>query len=192
MLIHTFSSENRQEFERVALIHADALLRVARRMLRDDSLAEDAVQETLLLAWRAFARFQPETNCRAWLFRILLNSIRAHWRRAVPITELPEGQSLDSIAAAHPSHESLVHSDAILAVNALSEEQRTVFLLAAVEGFTCREISSMLAIPIGTVMSRLSRSRAELRRALRRRTPHRKYPHKMVSSAVALHSNRGL
>ena len=65
------------------------------------------------------------------------------------------------------SFESFAHLDAIAAVDALPETQRTIFLLAAVEGFTCKEISAMQAIPIGTVMSRLSRCRAELREALR-------------------------
>jgi RNA polymerase sigma factor (sigma-70 family) len=61
----------------------------------------------------------------------------------------------------------LAHLDATAAMDALPETQRTIFLLAAVEGFTCKEISAMQAIPIGTVMSRLSRCRAELRKVLR-------------------------
>jgi RNA polymerase sigma-70 factor (ECF subfamily) len=63
----------------------------------------------------------------------------------------------------------LAYSEAIAAIDALAEERRIVFLLAEVEGFACKEISSMLAIPIGTVMSRLSRCRAELRNALNHR-----------------------
>jgi RNA polymerase sigma-70 factor (ECF subfamily) len=161
-----FSSDQQEEFESIALVHADALLGVARRILRSDSLAEDAVQETLLSAWRAFHQFQRNTNSRAWLVRILLNGIRKNWRRTVPLVELPTGQSLDNIVTIRSSFESLAHSNATAAIDALPEEQRTIFLLAAVEGFTCKEISSMEAIPIGTVMSRLSRCRAELRKAL--------------------------
>jgi RNA polymerase sigma-70 factor (ECF subfamily) len=169
VLMRQFGSDQREEFERIALVHTDALLGVARRILRCDSLAEDAVQETLLSAWRAFHQFQRDTNSKAWLFRILLNGIRKNWRRAVPLVELPIGQSLDNIVTIRTSFKSLAHSDATAAIDALPEEQRTVFLLAAVEGFTCKEISSMQAIPIGTVMSRLSRSRAELRRVLSQR-----------------------
>ena len=169
------SSDEREEFESIALIHTDALMGTARRLLRCDSLAEDAVQETLLCAWRAFHQFQRDTNCRAWLFRILLNGISRNGRRAVPLVGLPPEQSLDNIVAIRPSFASLAYSEAIAAIDALPEEQRSV-LLAALEGVACKEISSMLAIPIGTVMSRLSRSRAEVRNALNHglRARHRK------------------
>jgi len=164
-----FSSDERDEFESIALVHTDALLRRARRLLRCDSMAEDAVQETLLCAWRAFHRFQRDTNCRAWLFRIMLNGISRNGRRTVPLVRLPPGQSLDNIVTIRPPFASLTYLEAIAAIDALPEERRIVFLLAEVEGFACKEISSMLAIPIGTVMSRLSRCRAELRNALSHR-----------------------
>jgi RNA polymerase sigma-70 factor, ECF subfamily len=164
-----FSSEEREEFESIALVHTDALLGKARRLLRCDSLAEDAVQETLLCAWRAFHQFQRDTNCRAWLFRILLNGISRNWRRTVQLVGLPPGQNLDNIVAIRPPLVSFAYSDVIAAIEALPEKRRIVFLLAEVEGFACKEISSMLAIPIGTVMSRLSRCRGELRNALNHR-----------------------
>src|SRR5258707_12405581 len=167
LLTRRFSSDEREEFESIALVHADPLLRMARRLLRGDSLAEDAVQETLLSAWRAFHQFQRDTNCKAWLFRILLNGISKNGQRTVPLVGLPPGQSLDNIMVIRPPHESLAYSEAIAAIDALPEERRIVFLLAAVEGFACKEISSMLAIPIGTVMSRLSRCRVELLKAVR-------------------------
>jgi RNA polymerase sigma-70 factor (ECF subfamily) len=162
-----FSSDEREEFENIVLVHTDALLRTARRLLSCDSLAEDAVQETLLCAWRAFHKFERGTNCRSWLFRIMLNGIRRNGRRAVPLAELPPWQSLDTLMTGRSSFECLAHLDATAAMDALPETQRTIFLLAAVEGFTCKEISAMHAIPIGTVMSRLSRCRAELRKVLR-------------------------
>jgi RNA polymerase sigma-70 factor (ECF subfamily) len=164
-----FSSDEREEFESIALVHTDALLAMARRRLRCDSLAEDAVQETLLCAWRAFHQFQRDTNCRAWLFRILLNGISRNGRRTIPLVGLPPGQSLDNVVAIRPPFASSAYSEAIAAIDALPEERRIVFLLAEVEGFACKEVSSMLAIPIGTVMSRLSRCRAELRNALSHR-----------------------
>ena len=161
------SPHQKEEFERIALIHRGVLFRVACSKLRCESLAEDAVQETLLCAWRAFHTFERGTNCRAWLFRIMLNSMRRNRRRAVPLADLPDWQSLDTLMTSGSSFESLAHFEAHAAVDALPETQRTIFLLAAVEGFTCKEISMMQALPIGTVMSRLSRSRAELRRVLR-------------------------
>jgi RNA polymerase sigma-70 factor, ECF subfamily len=163
-----FIPDQRQEFERIALVHRDVLLRVASRILRCESLAEDAVQDTLLHAWRAFHQFERGSNCRAWLFRIMLNGIRRNRRRrAVPLADLPARQSLDTLMTGRSSFGSVARLDATAAVDALPETQRTIFLLSAVEGFTCKEISGMQAIPIGTVMSRLSRCRAELRKVLR-------------------------
>jgi RNA polymerase sigma-70 factor (ECF subfamily) len=165
--MQSFSTDQKEEFERIALVYREVLLRVAFRILRCESLAEDAVQETLLAAWRAFHNFERGSNCRAWLFRIMLNGIRRNRRRAVPLAELSDWQSLDTLMTGRSSFEHSVRLDTTAAVDALPETQRTIFLLAAVEGFTCKEISAMQAIPIGTVMSRLSRSRAELRNALR-------------------------
>jgi RNA polymerase sigma-70 factor, ECF subfamily len=167
--IRAFSPDERQEFESIVLIHADALLRMGRRLLRNESLAEDAVQETLLSAWCAFHQFQRGSNCKAWLFRILLNGISKHAQRAVPLVGLRSGQSLDNIVAIRPPFDTS-YWEVFAAIDALPEKRRIVFLLA-VEGFTCKEISFMLAIPIGTVMSRLSRCRAELRHALAHRPP---------------------
>lgn len=139
--------------------HLGSLLRVARRLTLNRAAAEDLVQETMLLAWRGFRQFEPGTNSRAWLFRILFNAFYGEGRKAarasgiVPIDDRirPGLQEAAEIAEA---------------LAALSIEQRSVFLLAAVEGFTCREIASILKVPIGTVMSRLSRAREDLRRVL--------------------------
>ena len=150
------------EFERTALPHAPSLLRFALRLARNRPNAEDLVQEALLLAWRAFPRFEPGSNARAWLFRILINLFLSQNRKArsaPPVLLLkPENQ-----AAVHSHCESL---EVIQALDRLSAEQRTVLLLAVVEGFTCREISEILSIPIGTVMSRLARARDAMREVL--------------------------
>ena len=150
------------EFERVALPHAPSLLRFALRLARNRPNAEDLVQEALLLAWRAFPRFEPGSNARAWLFRILINLFLSQGRKArfaPPVLLLtPEIQ-----APAHSHSESL---EVIQALDRLPSDQRTVLLLAVVEGFTCREISEILSIPIGTVMSRLARARDAMREVL--------------------------
>ena len=164
-MMWTFVPDQREEFERIALVHRDVLLRVACRILRCESLAEDAVQETLLSAWRAFHNFERGSNSRAWLFRIMLNGIRRNRRHAIPLAELPAGQSLDTLTTGRSSFASWTRLDTTAAVDALPETQRTI-ILAVVQGFTCKEISAMHAIPIGTVMSRLSRCRAELRKVL--------------------------
>jgi RNA polymerase sigma-70 factor, ECF subfamily len=150
------------EFERVAMPHARGLLRFALRLTRDASSAEDLVQETLLLAWRGFGQFQAGTNVRAWLFRILINAFHADGRKARSARAALEFTS--EIRATAPS--SVEFLEVTQALDRLGIDQRTVLLLAVVEGFTCREIAEILAAPIGTVMSRLSRARETMREML--------------------------
>jgi len=144
------------------LPHAPSLLRFARRLTGNSFHAEDLTQETLLLAWRGFGQFEPGTNAHAWLFQILMNAFRQQQRkgRTSLLTE-PLG---DAVPAAQSSSHAPV--EVMQAFDRLASDQRTVLLLAAVEGFTCREISQILDIPIGTVMSRLSRAREAMRELL--------------------------
>jgi RNA polymerase sigma-70 factor (ECF subfamily) len=157
------------EFERVAMPHARGLLRVAHRLTSDTASAEDLVQETLLLAWRNFRQFQAGTNARAWLFRILLNSFYAQGRRrrtdpsTVPISAIGMDASSESAVATSYRLES---PDVSRALSELHVDHRTVLLLGIVEGFTCREMAEILRLPVGTVMSRLSRARGALRARL--------------------------
>jgi RNA polymerase sigma-70 factor (ECF subfamily) len=150
------------DFEQVAMPHARSLLRFALRLTRNSYAAEDLVQETLLLAWRGFRQFQTGTNVRAWLYRILMNAFLAQDRKeraSLPTLVLtPEAG-----AVPNSSSDTL---EVIQALNRLSVDQRTVLLLAVVEGFTCREIAEILTVPIGTVMSRLSRARESMRELL--------------------------
>ena len=147
-----------EKFESIAIPHLAALLRVARRLTLERTSAEDLVQETMLLAWRGFRQFEPGTNARAWLFRILFNAFRGEGRKA------RESQVLPSAESVRPMLQARVEISE--ALDALSFEQRTVLLLAVVEGFTCQEIAGILETPIGTVMSRLSRARQQLRKSL--------------------------
>jgi RNA polymerase sigma-70 factor (ECF subfamily) len=150
-----------QEFEQVALCHSRNLLRVARR-LSTPSAAEDLVQDCLLLAWRGFHQFEPGTNARAWLFRILFNTFYSQGRklRRVP-NLLPLSAHLRTVAAGVDT--TMEVSEAL---DALPVDHRTVLMLAVVEGFTCGEIADILSIPVGTVMSRLSRARQSMRARL--------------------------
>src|SRR5579863_9837525 len=111
------------------------LLRFARRLTSDPTAAEDLVQETLMRAWRGFDQFRGGTNARAWLFRILLNTFYGQGRKG-RLTLVPLGES------DHPELQSSNSSFEVLdALSRLSADQRTVIMLGAVEGFTCREIS---------------------------------------------------
>jgi len=150
-----------RDFERSVLPHAPGLLRFGLRLAGDSSQAEDLVQETLLLAWRSFGRLDTGANVRAWLYRILLNVFLQQKRRLR--TALAFTVSADVARATQPSDES---AEVRQAFSRLGDDQRTVLLLAVVEGFTCREISGILGVPIGTVMSRLSRAREAMRELL--------------------------
>lgn len=161
-------NKRQNEFESVALPHSRSLLRVARRLTFDSAIAEYLVQETLLRAWRSFDQWEPGTNARAWLFRILFNVYYAQGRkiRSTPLLvpfQLPGRETLPHGGADFSALDSAMLSAAL---DRLSEEHRAAILLAVVEGFTCRELAEILSLPIGTVMSRLSRARQSLRESL--------------------------
>jgi RNA polymerase sigma-70 factor (ECF subfamily) len=147
-----------EKFERLVMPEAPRLLRFAHRLTGDTHAAEDLVQEALFHAWRAFHQFRDGSSARAWVFRILVNAFYGQGRRA----RLSAGSSHEPVS--NPTvHRRLEIEQAL---NTLPEEHRTVLLLGVVEGFTCREVSEILSIPIGTVMSRLSRARQALREEL--------------------------
>jgi RNA polymerase sigma-70 factor (ECF subfamily) len=160
----------------VALVHLDALYHVALRLTRNRAEAEDVVQEAYLRAFRSFHRFNPGTNCRAWLFTILrnvfLNRVRRQGR------EVLEGEmgGLDQAEVAADTHvgtspeerlmQTVLHGDVDRALTTLPLAFREAVMLVDIEGLTYREVAEIVGCPIGTVMSRLSRGRALLRRAL--------------------------
>lgn len=150
------------QFEQVAMPHARSLLRFAMRLAGNASSAEDLVQETLLLAWRSFHQLEAGSNARAWLFRILVNVNRGQNRKARSLLATLEVRQGTSAVCESGSE----YLEVTQALDRLGSEHRTVLLLAVVEGFTCREIAEILAVPIGTVMSRLSRAREAMRESL--------------------------
>ena len=158
----------RDEFERVAMAHTEALLRAALRITMERAAVEDMVQETLLRAWRAFDQFERGTNCKAWLFRIMLNVSNKNLRKAQarPVLVPLNGNESSTVIPMHARPPQLTAVEVLSALDALSTEHRLVLILAVVEGFTCKEIAGICSLPIGTVMSRLSRGRAELRKIL--------------------------
>ena len=147
-----------------------SLLRAAVRLARDVSVAEDLVQDAMLRAWRHFDRFQPGTNCKAWLFRIMLNcwTTRSQQIRQEIIQFFPE-QYADDVPAERRPVTRFTAEEIQNSIDLLNDEYRSVLVLFAVEGFSCKEIAEILAIPIGTVMSRLSRARAQVKNDLAKR-----------------------
>ena len=174
---------NRSEFEALALPHLDSLYRTALRMARKPEEAEDLVQETYMKAFRSFATFDPQTNIRAWLFKILTNSYINRYRKQQlnPVrTRLDDvGAFLRSEQASEAAAEALAAPDLAgpgfgeqfdaevkRALDELPEEFRLVVIMALVEGLRYKEIAGALDCPVGTVMSRLYRGRQMLRRRL--------------------------
>ncbi len=157
-----------QEFEAAALPHLNDLFRTATRLLGSSTEAEDIVQETYLLAWKSFDRFEPGTDCRAWLFTITFNAVRHYRRRWFDRRVTGEtAQILEETASyTSPVPEELTDQDVLLALDGIPPEFRAVVLLADVQEFSYKEIAAILRVPMGTVMSRLSRGRQLLRIAL--------------------------
>jgi len=130
--------------------------------------AEDVVQEVYLQAWKSFDRFTPGTNCRAWLFKILLNTLHHYRRKWFNVRFMKdEERDFECKAAYAPAvPEKITDEEVLAALDRVPVEFRTVVVLADVEEFSYKEIAHMLEIPIGTVMSRLSRGRKLLRELL--------------------------
>ncbi len=181
MLNWLTGGDRSREFEEVALVHLDALYRSALRLTHNRSEAEDLVQETCLRAFRGFHRFNPGTNCRAWLFTILRNAFLNRIRQAGRDVLAGESADLESTAFPrvaetlpardHPDEEffqTVLHGDVDRALKALPLPFREVVILADLEGLAYKEIAQVVGCPIGTVMSRLSRGRGLLRQALGR------------------------
>ena len=165
-----------------AMEHMPSLYTAALRMTRNPADAEDLVQETYLKAYRAFASYQEGTNLKAWLYRILtntfINSYRSKKRRPEQtdlddVEDLYLYRRLGGLEAAKAGRsaedevlESITDDEVKRAIEALPEQFRMAVLLADVEGFSYKEIASILDVPIGTVMSRLHRGRRGLQKAL--------------------------
>lgn len=161
---------NNAEFETVALPHLNDLYRTARRLIGNTTEAEDIVQETYLQAWKSFHRFQPGTNIRAWLFKILFH-VTAHHRRKLfrlPQADMTDEMLAETVAYQPAPSQQLRDQELLKALQKVPQFYRAVLLLADVQEFSYKEISDILNIPIGTVMSRLSRGRKSLREALPR------------------------
>lgn len=138
-----------------------ALRRYARALLRNPSDADDLVQDCLERAIGRWPQRRADGDVRTWLYAILHNLAVSQMRqRARRGTSLPVEDAPEAILAVAPNqHEGLLQRDLTAALDTLPEEQRGVLLLVSVEGLSYAEAAQVLAIPIGTVMSRLARAR---------------------------------
>lgn len=173
------AKDRRRQFEALAYPYMDALYRTALRLTRNPLDAEDLVQEVYLRAFRFLDKFEEGTNFKAWIFRILTNTFINDYRKKartpqhVEFEEKAEHAATESIEVPrerlpHEGEYAALFGDEInAALQTLSEDFRLVLILCDIEAFAYKEIAEILGIPMGTVMSRLSRARGQMQKLLR-------------------------
>jgi RNA polymerase sigma-70 factor (ECF subfamily) len=166
-------------FEQDVVPYIAQLYPAALRLTRNHDDAEDLVQETAAKAFAGLHQFQPGTNMRAWLYKILSNAYFSRYRkkrREPPLAQAMEFQEEwqtgtgplmpPARSAEAEVLDQLPDSDLVDALRELPEEFRTAIYLADVEGYPYKEIADIMGTPVGTVMSRLHRARSKLRQTL--------------------------
>jgi RNA polymerase sigma-70 factor (ECF subfamily) len=171
--------ERKERFERDALIFTSALYGAALRYTKNPQDAEDLVQDTFAKAFNSFHQFEPGTNLKAWLYRILTTTFINTYRKDQRRPQISDGEVEDwqiFEAASHTSDQGKSAEDVVLenlpdgdvkeALASIPEDFRMVVYYADVEGYSYKEIAEIIGVPTGTVMSRLHRGRKLLRVAL--------------------------
>ncbi len=142
--------------------HIPRLRRYARALLHDRTQADDLVQDTLERALNKFTLFRRGTDLRAWLFTVMhnvhVNQLRASASRHTAALDASDAEAMQA-----PPDETSTLRDLHSALERLAPDQRDVILLVGLEQFTYEETARVLGVPVGTVMSRLSRARERLR-----------------------------
>src|ERR1700690_4623026 len=174
--------DKRADFERQALVHTDALFGAAYRLTRNPRDAEDLVQDSLLRAYRFWDSFQRDSNCKAWLLRIVTNTFINEYQRRKRSREVldaatAEQDATDGVLVHADAHDrqsperallnSSVSDDVQRALDGLPDDFRTAVILCDMQGLSYKEIADIMGCPVGTVMSRLFRGRKLLAAALR-------------------------
>jgi len=162
------------EFEQLAMPLFAPLYNLAQWLTQDRSEAEDLVQETYAKALKGFNSFQPGTNFRAWIYRILRNTFLTsrtglQATKTVPLDDEDDAQSVSPATTKTPESLLLARADREAMQAALQQlpvAYREIILLCDVEEMSYREIAEALTIPMGTVMSRLARARKAMRQLL--------------------------
>lgn len=164
----------KQDFEREAIPHMNALYNFALKLSGDEDDANDLLQETYLRAFRFFDKFEKGTNCKAWLYRIMKNlyinsykkktsgPIKVDYEEVENFYENIKPSNTDDAHLEREIFDSLLDDEVSQAIASLPEDFRTVIILSDIEGYTYEEIAEFVDCPIGTVRSRLHRARKML------------------------------
>lgn len=176
-LINRFKDGDTSAFEEIVFKYQDKIYNLCRHMLGNAHDAEDAAQDVFLKAYQNLNKFRPEASLHTWLYRIAVNTCIDYRRK--PFFESlfkssKEGDEfVEELPADSPSPDRLYESKQIsnaiqLALGRLSERLRMVILLKEIEGLSYEEIAEVLDVSIGTVKSRISRAREELKKLLKK------------------------
>jgi RNA polymerase sigma-70 factor (ECF subfamily) len=174
------NAPTRWDFKSGQLPYRNQLYKTALRMTRSVDEAEDLLQETFLKAFKYYDRFEEGTNLKAWLFRIMKNSFINTYRRNkrlpqhLEFDELQEGFEKSVVESDHgdlldPERhviDSALDQEVRDALVSLPHDYKMAVLLVDIEGYTYQEAAELIAVPVGTVMSRLFRGRKKMERAL--------------------------
>jgi RNA polymerase sigma-70 factor (ECF subfamily) len=171
--------EKRRTFEEEALPHMDALYRTALRMTKNESDAEDLVQEAYVKAYRFWDKFELGSNCRAWLFKIMTNIFINDYRsksrapQSVDVDDIDDNYLYRHLTTTdheeNPEHQlfaKIFDDDVKKAIEELPDDFRMVVVLSFLEGFSYQEIADIADLQLGTVKSRLHRGRKLLQKQL--------------------------
>jgi len=156
------------DFEAAAMPHMNDIYRTAARLLGNSPGADDVVQDVYLQAWKSLDQFELGTNCRAWLFKILFHTLNHYRRKWLNLRMVKESEEILDLtpAVGPPIPEHITDEEMLAALTEVPQDFRAVVLLVDVEEFSYKETAGILNVPVGTVMSRLSRGRKMLREKL--------------------------
>jgi RNA polymerase sigma-70 factor, ECF subfamily len=154
------------EFNGMVTDHGPAMYRLAYRLVGDRHEAEDLVQEAFRSAWKSRKLFRPEGGTRAWLSSILRRRVADHWRRPHPPATVADDHRLELQRPAEDPYRDELTDQMQRALDRLPQELKETLILVVIAELTHQEASEMLGVPLGTVLSRVSRARNRLREYL--------------------------